>query len=464
MRPEMMEYNFDWMIGKSLAAASKLPRGTEKEQEIAYRYVPYFKGILEAILGTGKAGESFLKMLHQYFEEILTAREKGKKIAMITFSFSPTILQAMDAVPVTMELLSAFPGLMYKRGAYDYLDYACEAGLPETSCSSQRGAMGAYFSGMAEEIDFVLCNMPGSCDTNANAFAFAAEYLDKPFMQMSYPATLGDDRSEQYHVDDFKNMIRFIEEQTGNSLDEDRFREVLKEVEKQDAMVADLEDMMRLKPCPVPGAFNLFNYTGRFLCHGKPEYTKLLENMLEIVTENAQNERSGLSSGDEKLRALICYIDHYTLDVNFFKWLDERGIAHMGNVLSRHFPEIAGYTKGLSPFGVDTKNLDTMIESIAQMNARAPMPRMVRGPYDGPNQWLDESLAMGKMFDVDCLVYCGTPGCRNTWGMVKPFARDIEKNGYPIHLMYSDSFDDRTESWESTSQRLDEFFHVRGLL
>ncbi len=464
MRPEMKEYNFDWMLWRTLGAASRLPNGSAKELELSYKYLPYYRGVLEAILGAGKVGQSFLKVVDKCFENLITARERDKKIAMVTFTFSPTILQAMDVTPVTMEMLTVFAGLMWKRGAYEFLDHACQVGLPETSCSSQRGAMGAYLSGMAEEVDFVICNMPGSCDTNANAFAFAASYLDKPFAQMSYPNTLGDDRSEKYHVDDFKEVIGFIEEQSGNRLDEDRLREVLKEVEKQDALVADLEDMMRLTPSPVPGAFHLFNYGGRFIAQGQPEYTQLLEDMVEMAGENARNGRSGLSSGKEKLRVLVCYIDHYTMDVNFFKWLDEHGIAHMGNIFSRHFPDNACYSEGLSPYHIDTGNLDTMVDSIAQINARAPMPRTVRGPYDGPNQWLDESLAMAKMFDVDCMIYCGTPGCRNTWGMVKPFARDIEKQGYPMHIMYSDSFDDRMESWETTSERLEEFFKIRGLL
>lgn len=73
------------------------------------------------------------------------------------------------------------------------------------------------------------------------------------------------------------------------------------------------------------------------------------------------------------------------------------------------------------------------------------------------SQWL------AKMFSVDCLIYAGTPGCRNTWGMIKPFAKDIEKQGYPMHIMYSDAFDDRMESWGNTSERLDEFFKIRGL-
>ena len=105
-----------------------------------------------------------------------------------------------------------------------------------------------------------------------------------------------------------------------------------------------------------------------------------------------------------------------------------------------------------------------MLESLAQLNAREPMPRMVRGPYDGPNQWLDETLALAKIYDADCVVYSGTPGCRNTWGMVKPFAREVERHGYPMHIVYADAFEEREESWEVTKDRLEEFFHVRGLL
>ncbi len=224
MRPEIQEYNFDWMLWKSMAAAAQLADGSIKEQLGTYRYVPSFKGILEAILGAGKPGDSFLKMLNKYFEKAVTARERGKKLAMITFSLSPTIFEALDVVPITMEIVSAFPGLMWKRGAYDYLDHAVQLGLPETSCSSQRGAMGAYLGGFAEEVDFVVCNMAGSCDTNANAFAFAASYLDKPFKQLSYPSTLGDERSAKYHYDDFKDLVKFIEEQSGNRLDEYRLR------------------------------------------------------------------------------------------------------------------------------------------------------------------------------------------------------------------------------------------------
>ena len=107
---------------------------------------------------------------------------------------------------------------------------------------------------------------------------------------------------------------------------------------------------------------------------------------------------------------------------------------------------------------------ESLIDAIAQMNARLPMTRSIRGPYDKKNMWLEETLAFAKLCRAQCIIYNGTPGCRNTWGMVKPFARDIESQGFPVHIMYGDAFDDRVESWAATRERLDEFFQVRGLL
>ena len=47
---------------------------------------------------------------------------------------------------------------------------------------------------------------------------------------------------------------------------------------------------------------------------------------------------------------------------------------------------------------------------------------------------------------------------------MKLFAREVEKQGYPIHIMNDDGWDDRVESWEMTRERLEEFLSVRGLL
>jgi benzoyl-CoA reductase/2-hydroxyglutaryl-CoA dehydratase subunit BcrC/BadD/HgdB len=466
MRPELREYNYDWIMGRTLNAAAKVPLGTLKETELTYRYIPYFKGVASSFINAGPPGIQFLSLLGKYYENILTARDQGKKIGGTTFCNTPAILYAMDIVPATFEVLTAIGCLVWKRGMFDYMDYCCEVGMPETSCSSQRGFLGAALAGLCEKIDFVICDTPGVCDTNANAFAFASAYMDKPFYQLNYPSTIGDGRSQKYHIDDYKEMIRFIEEHSGKKLDYDRLKEVLKEIDKQDALTADLEDMLMLAPTPIPPIFNVILYASRFIFSGHPEYTKLLEVMVDSARKRAAAGVPGLSAGTERLRVFMAYIDHYTVDMNFYNFFEERGIAHTGSILTRNFRDDNKYVETLpgNSYGIDTSSPDAMLDSIAQMNARLPMVRSIRGPYDRNGMWLEESLACAKLYQADCVIYNGTPGCRNTWGMVKPFARDMEKQGFPTHIMYDDAFDDRVEAWEATRERLDEFFHVRGLL
>ena len=466
MRPEIKEYNFDWMLWTTMETAYKSALGTEKEFRRVLSYIPYFKGILDPIVSEGEPGVTFLKLAAGYFKNIITAHEKGKKLAMTTFCFSPAILYAMDTVPVTLEILTALAGLTWKRGAFDYLDYCVERGFTETSCSSQRGSLGAYMAGLGEEIDFIVIDTGGICDTNANAYSFASAYMDKPFYQLNFPAGLTDERTKAYHRDDYKALIAFIESQTGKKLDEDKLRVVLNEMSKQDEIIADLEEMECLVPNPLPVVYNLFIYAGRFMFGGSPEYTELLTSMAKVVRQNAEAGVSGIRSGQEKCRAFFFYIDHYTVNLRLWQWLDLHEISHIGGILSRFFSDNVHYTRGREEeaYRIETGDLETMIDSIAEMNARMPMVRSIRGPYDAPYMWLDDALALGKVYGADCMIYNGTPGCRNTWSNVKLIAKDLEKNGYPTHIMYADAFDDRVESWEATSERLDEFFELRRLL
>ncbi len=466
MRPELREYNFDWMMWKIMDIASKTRYGTEKEFNRLLDYIPHFRGSVEPFMAQGKPGETLLHMFRKYLENIVTAHDRGKKIAITTFCFCPAIFYAMDIMPVTLEVLTVASILAWKRGTSDFLDYCVEVGFTETSCSAQRGSLGAYLAGLAEDVDFVVCDSAGVCDTNANAYAFTSAYLKKPMYQLNYPPTLTDERARAYHLNDYKGLISFLETHTGKKLDPDRLRAVLEEIRKQDELIAELEEIQRLVPNPLPTLYNFFIYAGRFTFAGLPECTELLNDLLVTAKKNAEAGVSGLHSGQEKVRALFCYIDHYTVGFKLWEWLDKHGVAHLGSMLSRFCAKDAPYLGGQNEgaYGIDTSTVDSMINSVADLNAKMPMVRSIRGPYDAPHMWLEGLLAVTKILKADCVVYNGTPGCRNTWGMVKLLARDLEQHGLPTYIMYADGFDDRVQSWEVTAERLDEFFRIRKLL
>ena len=465
MRPELKEYNFDWMLWATTEIAYKTLRGTEKEYKKMLNYMPYFRGLLDLFVLYGEPGIKFLELIKTVLSNIINAHDNGKKLGMTTFCFSPIIFYAMDIVPVILEPLTVLPTVLWKRGTFDYMDYCFELGFTETSCSSQRGSLGAYLANLCEQVDFIVVDSGGICDTNANSFAFASSYLKKPMYHMDYPADLVSQKAKQYHREDFKKLIEFLEYQTGKKLDISKLRSVLKETIKQDIILSELEELQMIKPNPLPVIYNLFIYAGRFFSTGTPEYTELLQAMLNIAKENARSGKSGIIGLNEKCRAFFCYIDHYTADARMWKWLDQHGIAHIGCILSRFYSDRSPYiVDEEEAYKIETASLDSMIDSISEINARSPMVRTIRGPYDAPHMWLDDSIKLAKLFQADCVVYNGTPGCRNTWGMVKPFARDVEKAGFPTLIMYSDAFDDRVQSWEATTERLDEFFKIRRLI
>ncbi|MGB5218906.1 MAG: 2-hydroxyacyl-CoA dehydratase family protein [Smithella sp.] len=468
MRQETKEYKFDWMLWNTFAAASRLKSGTPKEYRAMLKYIPYFNRIVDLILGTGEPGQKFIEICAKYMENLTFAKEKGKKTAITTFCFSPAIFYAMDIVPICLEVLSVMMTFVYKRGTAEFLDYCNEVGFTETSCSSQRGTIGAYLAGIGTEVDMFVTDTPGVCDTNANAFSFASAYLDKPFFQLDMPPDLTGGRSNEYHREDFKALIRFLEAQTGKKLDPERLRENLCELARQDEIIAELEDLARLVPSPVPVPYNLMIYASRFLFAGMPECTGVLEAMLKVARENAANNISGLSGGVEKLRAFFCYIDHYAQNMQLWQMLDGNGICYQGNILS-HFwshnaPHVGRYHKEEAAYNIDTTDIGSMIDSLGMVNSRMPMIKSIRGPYDAPNMWLEDTLGLAKMYGADLIVYNGTPGCRNTWGMVKLLARDTEKAGFPTYIMYADAFDARVQSWEATEERFMEFLKVRRLV
>jgi len=467
MRPEIKEYDFDWMLHKSMHIAYNSLKGSKNEYQRMLNYMPYFRGLMDLLSKYDETGVLFIEMVKEVIDEMYFAHSNGKKLCMTTFCFSPIVLWSMDVVPIVMEPLTVLPSILWKRGTYDFMNYCFEVGLSETSCSSQRGALGAYLAGLCKPVDFIVFDSGGVCDTNANVFAFSSSLLNKPMYQLDYPASFLDEKTKEYHRKDYYGLIDFLEEQSGNKLDMNKLKTGLEETHKQDMLISQIDELQMLKPNPLPPMFNLFIYAGRFLATSRPSYTKLLESMLEYAQKNADQEKSGLISGKEKCRAFFCYIDHYSADARLWTFLDNQGVTHLGSILSRFFPDHSPYLKNdtkNSGYKINTQNLDNMIDSLAEINARSPMVKSIRGPYDSPYMWLEDTLAMAEMYQADCLIYSGTPGCRNTWGMVKPFARDTEKHGYPTHLMYSDAFDERVESFETTSHRLDEFFKIRKLI
>jgi len=466
MKKETREYNYDWMLWTTITAAANALDGTQKEYESLKRVIPNFQNVLSTFLRHGETGRLFMKMAAEYLTDIMTAHALGKKLCLGTFVSAKHLFFAFDnVVPAWAEIMTVFGTFVFRRGTAEYMDYCCEVGFTETSCSAQRGSFGAYLAGLAEKPDFFICGAPGICDTNANAVQFLSSYLDIPMFQLNFPSKLTGERIDDYHRKDYKALIKFIEEQSGSKLNEEKLKSLLEEQKLQDELTIELFDLMRLKPCPVPPIFTLFIYAGRLSMPGRKAYTAVLESMLSVVRDNAEKGFAGTSSKKERARLLMCYIDHYTTDGRFWEWIDAREISLMPTLIFNFWNEGQEYAKNREEetYRIDTSSLDTMIDSLADINSRMPMVKQLRGPYDAPGMWRDDVLFLSKIMEPDLLIYIGSMGCRNSWGANKLLQRDCEREGLPTMLLFADAFDDRVASWEHCVDKMEEFMHVRGI-
>jgi benzoyl-CoA reductase/2-hydroxyglutaryl-CoA dehydratase subunit BcrC/BadD/HgdB len=245
--------------------------------------------------------------ISKYWDEVCHARERGKKVAFIPFNCSPEIFHALDIIPLGVEVLNSF-ALVLEEGLHEYLDLAVERGLPDTMCSAQRGVVGMLEAGVLERPDFLVNGAAGSCDPNSKIFEYMAERFDIPALYLDTPY-YHDRRAIDYYTEGYREIVKALEELSGNKLDEDRLREVCELTNACSEIILEIDDMKRQVPNPVPNYYNANHRAQKLMLVGTPEALEFYETALEVCKERM---KSGLHVlPEEKIRFMMMYTGIY---------------------------------------------------------------------------------------------------------------------------------------------------------
>ncbi len=453
MKEEAAQANFPQALSTMLGMLSGT-QATDKEVRGMMKALPAMSAMMETFMlepCIREVGLPFLEIQSSYLQNLSNAHKEGKKIAFENFNFPPAILYAMDVVPLSPEVISSFLSIGVPKGVFRFLDYTTGIGIPETMCTAQRGGVGVILSGLIEKPDMVLNMASGSCDTNSKMFDFISEYLHIPFCNIDAPP-YWDEGGEmmRYYQQEYRKLVAFLEEQTGNKLDEDKLRQCCKEAKKQDEYVAEIYDLRRAVPNPVPAIFNFMMFGTRFMASGTPQATKVMETMYEVVKERYKKGEGVLPR--EKARAGFVYLGHFTMGGEFWRWLEHNGISLIMEGLA-----ILGHQH----YTIDTSTVDTMLDSLAGQAHNMIMTKQIRGPLDYPGQWFEDIATLAKDLNLDCAIYLGTMGCKNTWGGIKVLMQMIEEElEIPTLIIHSDTWDDRVTPWPTIRDQIEEFVNT----
>lgn len=129
-------------------------------------------------------------------------------------------LQVMGLYPYSCEGLGCF--LSGTQAEQSFLQYAESQGLPDTFCSYHRIFIGAAEKGLMPKPRFIL-NTTLACDANMLTFRRLAEYFQVPQFVVDVPYET-DEQSVDYVADQLREMVRFMERETGQHLKEETLR------------------------------------------------------------------------------------------------------------------------------------------------------------------------------------------------------------------------------------------------
>lgn len=394
-----------------------------------------------------KMAAVFNRGMGKYWESVVTARDQGRKVAFIPFNFSPEIFYALDMVPVGVEILDTMT-MTLAEGIHPYLDLSVERGLPETMCSAQRAVVGLLEAGAMAKPDLLVNGALGGCDPNTKIFEYMGEKFDIPTLFVDVPY-YHDRRSFAYYERGFREVVKVLEEVSGHKLDEDRLREVCALSNRASELAAEITELKRHVPNPVPNYFNMNHLAAKLTLMGTQDAVDFYETALDRCLDRFRQGKHVLP--EERIRFMFMYTGFY-FDNSFYSWFqEEMGVSYVMDVLIflDHIPYI------------DTTNLDTMLSGLAAVNMNLPMTRQLKGGHNMHGGWVSDLLYYVERYKADCLAFSGHTACKQAWGVFRVVADRVQKElGIPALRMEGDGWDSRITPMEVIQEQLAEFFET----
>jgi benzoyl-CoA reductase/2-hydroxyglutaryl-CoA dehydratase subunit BcrC/BadD/HgdB len=385
--------------------------------------------------------------MSKYWESILSAKEKGRKIVFIPFNFSPEIFYALDMIPVGVEILNTMT-MTLEEGIHPYLDLAVERGLPETLCSAQKAVVGLLEAGGMEKPDLLVNGALGGCDPNTKIFEYMGEKFNIPTLFVDVPY-YHDKRSFKYYEQGFKKVVKILEDISGKKLEEDRLREVCTLSNKANELAMEISDLKRHVPNPVPNYYNSNHLGTKLTMLGTQDAVDFYQTAFERSLDRFKKGKHVFP--EERIRFMFMYTGLF-FDPSFYGWFQEElGVSYIMDMLI--FSDTAPY--------IDTRNTDTMLAGLASINMNLPMTRQLKGSHDFYGGFISDLLYYIEKYKADCVVFTGHSACKQVWGIYRLVADRIQRElGTPILRLEADGWDSRTMSMGAIREQLEEFFQT----
>ena len=387
-----------------------------------------------------KSDTLYYQMLSNYYTRLQNAREEGNFVAAHTVFFPAEILYAMDVVPMHTEMTTWMMAL-FLGGQAELLSAGAELGLVPEICSPHRGLAGAFSLGALPRPDAILWSNL-ICDNTAKSGELIMQltkcpgfFLDHPFQDTEF--------EDRYLIAELKDMIKFLEEKSGNRMDWDKLAEIVARMDRQIELFREVCELRKAVPCPFGIRGYLQLLTVDYLCPGQPEAIAYLEALKQELSDMVREGKGAVPR--ERFRLMTLFVPPMYLIGPLDKLEREYGAVSVVEPLFTRWAE-----GRLDP--------EKPLESVMQKTKLIPERRTMYGPLR--EQVLRDTVDCAEQYKVDGAVYWAFIGCRHTCATIKIFKDILNEVDVPMLTVDCDIVDPTINSEEEISGKLEQFFEL----
>jgi len=388
---------------------------------------------------TAPSESLYLDIIINYYKRVLQAHDEGKFMAAHTVFFPVELLYAMDIVPMhtegTMWLLSLFTG-----DTSGMLRSGAELGLGPEICSAHRALAGGLSNGAIPRPDAMLwTNL--ICDNTAKSGELLMEINKCPGALIDYPSKYGKSE-EQYLVGEYRDMIAFLEKQSGRKMDWDKLAYIVQQMNVEMDLLREIAQMRAVRPTPFsPNGF-LKLVTADYLAPGQPDTIKYLTALRDELKVKVQNHEGGIPQ--ERFRLMNLFIPPLYLLSTIEKVALKYGAIGVVEPFFCSWPDTV-----LDPAHP--------LESVARKSYTNPPVQMYSALDDKIIQHVVDDA---KKYKVDGAIYYAHVGCRHACATVKLYKDILSEIDVPVLTVDCDIVDNTVTTADEIRDKMERFFEL----
>ncbi len=404
-----------------------------------------------SMIGGGMVAPQDLKAMRrvyldylEHMEGVIHGEEDSRPVVWAEFNLSNEILRIFDVVMYVPESIAIMGHNMGTHTTVEIIEAAEMAGLPVEYCSAGKSAVGAYLSEQAPAPD-ILLSSSHPCDSVVSSYQVLQYMTKAPMFCVDTPYWDNED-SHAYHAENIREMIVFLEENTGQKMDWEELRHVCDNINQTNRFFQDYSEMSRTVPSPCNLTCLLLGWQHSIAAHG----TDNGREFARMIYENARarHEKGKGFITNQKIRVI---------------WWDiPIGFHFLEPWMNKEFGAItvADFMGRVRTNQIDLSTNETMLHGLARTHLNIAMARQLRGPAEF---FTGELTRIVEEYSGDCLIFTRHQGCKGGWAMGKLIRDVCRKSGLPALFLSTDAFDPRFASEDQIKREIAEFFTSHGL-